>query len=265
MGQRDSSRTRVAPFFDQLLAADPTGLRWLDGLIGLGSRREIVATVLKGQRLVVDHGPRWGKQEFSLRPPATLLTWLVRNVSDESVAASKDTGQTLEKRRKLASRDEQTITEAIAAIQGTRDGRYGKRWYILEGDSKPDALLETDSLVLCIEGKRTESGCTTSTQWMGTRSQLLRHMDAAREHFPAKRVLGLLMVEGEGRAEAINPSTHWISECKAQYGQEMLEASLPHRAPAERAEIGGGILGVATWQAACAALNVDWATLPDTI
>lgn len=47
MGKYDSSRTRVAPLFDALLARDNSGESWLDALLALGSRSEVVATIPK--------------------------------------------------------------------------------------------------------------------------------------------------------------------------------------------------------------------------
>lgn len=262
MGHRDSSLTRVAPLFDRLYDAGETGAGWLDALVAQGSRADVVSSVPTGQRLVASHGRRWGSAEVALPAPTSLLIHLVSSIDPELVASSKDTGETLRWRRRLASRDQIAIDEALAAL---RAGRRGRHWFVLEGESKPDALLEATDVVLCVEGKRTEAKCTTTTQWMRTRSQLLRHMDAAMDAFPGKRILGLLIVEGEGGADARDPSEHWRDECRAQYAPSMLEASLPHRMPAERAAISRGILGVTTWQAVCAAVGIEWASLPDVI
>ena len=52
---------------------------------------------------------------------------------------------------------------------------------MLEGRSQPDACFETDAMLVVIEGKRTERKATAVTTWMRSRSQMLRHMDAALE------------------------------------------------------------------------------------
>lgn len=259
MGKFDSSRTRVAPLFDALLARDDSGHSWLDALLALGSRSENVATVPKGQRLVANHGPRWGVFESKLSAPISLLEYLVRNLDPHLVESSRDSGDTRTRRLELARRHESTIELALAELAM---GKRGRQWFVLEGESRPDALLETDSLVICIEGKRTEAGCTTHSSWMRRRSQLLRHMDAAIDEFPSKRILGLLIVEGDGGAEAVSPSLHWLEESEAQYEQSMLDDSLPHRTPSERRRIANGVLGVTTWQALCKAVDVPWTGLP---
>jgi len=135
--------------------------------------------------------------------------------------------------------------------------------FVLEGESRPDALLETDTYVICIEGKRTEAVCTTHTTWMRTRSQLVRHMDAAIEAFPGKRVLGMLIVEGDGDATATTPSAHWQTECAAQTESTMLLDSLPHRNAIQREQIARGIVGVTTWQAVCQRFRLPWPPAAD--
>lgn len=262
MGIRDSSKTRVNPIFNHLLATDPTGASWLDGLYALGSRDSIVRTVPRGLRLIENHGRRWGDKESSLPAPQALLEFLVQNVDAESVKASSSSESAREKRAALARREQSVVEEALESI---RAKKRGSEWFILEGSSKPDALLESGSTVLCVEGKRTESECTTETTWMKKRSQLVRHMDAASEAFPNKRVYGLLIVEGDGGSTAIQPSEYWIAQCASQFAQTMLDQSLPHRSTAERSRIADGILGVTTWQALCAKLGPHWSSVPDTV
>lgn len=258
MGTKDSSRTRVAPVFDQLMAMDETGAAWLDRLIALGSRHDVSAHVPTGQRLVTNHPQRWGSTEASLPAPAELLEHLVQNLDPKRLATSTDTGTTLQKRTALAQRDPVVTAEALKAL---REGKRGRQWFVLEGESRPDALLEAQDVVLCIEGKRTEAGCTTETTWMELRSQLVRHMDAATEAYPNKRILGLLIVEGEGEPSTCSP--HWVAQSAAQYDDAMLRGSLPHRAPAERDRIAGGMLGVTTWQTVCSTFGIAWPPAPD--
>ena len=59
----------------------------------------------------------------------------------------------------------------------------------------------------------------------------------------------------------MEPSQHWMAESEAAYSPNTLDASLPHRTPEELSRISAGILGVATWQAVCAATGIDWASI----
>jgi len=255
MGVFDSSRTRVTPIFDALLDRDPSGKSWLDGLIALGSRKDVTASVSRGQQLTHPGKRRWGTDEVALPAPIALLEYLVTHVDIEQVEASNDKGETRAKRTALANRDPAIVAQALQALA---KGQRGRKWFILEGESRPDAFLEAEQLVVCIEGKRTEARCTSHTTWMRRRSQLIRHMDAAREAYPDKRVMGLLIVEGIDGDKSVVPSQHWLDECSAQYEDTMLASSLPHRDNAEREKIRKGILGVTTWQAICEQNDLAW-------
>lgn len=205
--------------------------------------------------LVTGHRPTWGRAELALPAPLSLLEYLVESITMEQVTRSADKGLTRRKREGLARKDAAIVAEALQAL---RSGSRGRKWYVLEGPSKPDATLQMEDAVLVVEGKRTERSCTSKTTWMGTRSQLLRHMDAAMDRFPGKRILGLLLVEGDGGTEARVPSPHWVAESKAQHDPAMVASSLPHRSLGERSAFAAGILGVATWQAVCAQNSIPW-------
>ena len=254
MGARNSSKTRVVPIFDALFLSDATGATWLGALIQLGSRFPATSFDTTTCRLVEHHPRTWGTDELALPAPLGLLEYLVRHVTIQQVAASGDSGAVLAQRQALANRDWGTTEAALSQL---REGRRGRKWFVLEGPSRPDATLEMPTAVVVIEGKRTERGCTSTTKWMSHRSQLVRHMDAAMEFFPGKRILGLLLVEG-GDPDNSVPSAYWRRECESQCSEAMLAASLPHRTPEQRAQLAQGILGVATWQAVCSRNRISW-------
>ena len=163
-------------------------------------------------------------------------------------------------RTKLANEDRETIDLALRLI---RERPASRKWYLLEGESCPDAFIQTDTIVLVVEGKRTERTCTESTKWMDSRSQILRHMDAALEIAGHRKVLGLLIAEGPKTNKGLRPSKHWSDQEKAQTTQAMIESSLPHRTAEQQALIAGGFLGVTTWQAVCSKLGLGWPLVPD--
>jgi hypothetical protein len=118
-------------------------------------------------------------------------------------------------------------------------------------------------MLVVIEGKRTERKATAVTTWMRSRSQMLRHMDAAWDISGGKRVLGLMIVEGQGGADATTPNGHWLTQANDQLLAETLADSLPHRDPVERHQISDGFLGVTTWQRVCAAFGLSWPPCQD--
>ena len=67
------------------------------------------------------------------------------------------------------------------------------------------AYLETENLILVIEGKRTEREPATPTTRMPERSQMLRPMDAAYGRAGNKKIPGTMIVEGSGGADAVTP------------------------------------------------------------
>jgi hypothetical protein len=164
------------------------------------------------------------------------------------------------KRERLVARDPETIAEALYLLQGLPRTRV---WYVLEGQSQPDACIETEDLLIVIEGKRTERETTTKTTWMPRRSQMLRLMDTAWEVRGNKRVLGLMIVEGCPEEDPYSPIDHWLKETQDQFCEAALSHSLPHRSATERAEIAAGFLGVATWQYVCRELKLPWPSHDD--
>jgi hypothetical protein len=226
MGVYDSSLTRVVPIFDRLYDIDCSGLAWLPELLKMGDRSADVARLPSHPRLIPGHERTWGSAELAMSAPVSLLEYLIQNLTVEQVAKAGDTGRVREQREALARKDQHYIAQAIASL---REARRGREWFVLEGDSRPDATLIMEEAVLVVEGKRTERTCTSKTKWMGTRSQLLRHMDAAMARFPGKRVLGLLLVEGQGGVAAVSVSHYWLAQSRSQFAPAMLASSLPHR------------------------------------
>lgn len=89
-------------------------------------------------------------------------------------------------------------------------------------------------------------------------------MDAAWDVRDGKQVLGLMIVEGPGGADATVPSAHWLKQGDNQVLAETLNASLPHRSSSERDQIAGGFLGVTTWQRVCAEFGLTWPPFADS-
>ena len=231
MGEYDSSRTRVVPVFSALMDRDPTGRSWLPVLLKLGSRCSGRIEGVDPGSLISGHQRWWGDNELRVDPPKALLRWLFQNLKEPASERLWGDGETKRNRERLVAQDSTTIGEALHLLE---QGFKPRVRYVLEGQSRPDAYLETESAILVVEGKRTERVPTTTTTWMPRRSQMLRHLDAAWEVRKGKRVLGMMIVEGPGGADAENPSEYWLEETDAQVKPEMLKDSFPHRTPEER-------------------------------
>jgi hypothetical protein len=184
-GKFDSSKTRVAPVFDALKAS---GGDWVRQLLALaehprGHQDQPAALDLEFLR------GYWGSAELGIPPPVSLLSWLIRN--PQALARPDTKG---EDRRALLDGDPKVVAKALDLL---RAGSASRAWYIFEGPTFPDAVIETPDALVVIEGKRTEGGPTTSTKWLPGRHQMWRHIDAAWERRGRRRVYGMFIVEGE--------------------------------------------------------------------
>lgn len=277
MGRYDSTQTRVAPVFDILFARDPSGASWLAPLLGLPRRPDGANASRPITPPLQMWG--WGAHECRLSPPRRLLHWLVDHViapadkpptnrarslagqripgSVREGAVGRDTGA----RARLLAGDPATRQLAHARIDA---GPAHRAWYVLEGRSQPDVVLATRDAVVVIEGKRTESGPTVRTKWLPGRDQMLRHLDAAFEIAANRRLYGFYIVESLGGDTEVVPK-HWREAARVVNESKTVAEALPHRTAAEREVIAAAYLGVTTWQAVCAALDVVYADLPDEV
>lgn len=242
MGIHDSTNTRVSPIFDELLARQPD--RWLSRLVALASSQH--AAFRTGEL----RDWRWGEDEIGLPAPRSLLKALVSRPSELMRRPDERYGTdspTLRARRAaLFAGDAAIRAEALGLLDRTRVPTRG--WYVFEGETWPDIFIETDDLVLVIEGKRTESSITTKTTWMPVRHQMLRHLDAAHEIAGDRSVVGMFIVEGEF-PNAREVPANWAAACAMTVDTHVLKQSLPHRSAAEREAIRAGYAGVTTWHA----------------
>jgi hypothetical protein len=124
--------------------------------------------------------------------------------------------------------------------------RSRRKWWAFEGFTEVDCYLETDKLVLFIEGKRDEA-LAGSTQWYPGRNQLVRNLEAI-EAIARGRACGVLLVS---ERPIVEPS------------HEMLARSLPHLSELQRLAVRRRYLGQTSWRALCEALHVPFASLPD--
>lgn len=241
----DSSKTRVAPVFDQLMQL---GTDWLPRLLALpeGGVDRFEGKGSQDLR-VIDR--RWRASDCGLHPPISLLSWLVRNLP--VAPPESDTSEAAALRRLLHQGDPATIEEGLRRL---RSGGNTRDWFLLEGQSYPDAFIITPDAIVVVEGKRTEAGPTTSTTWMPGRRQMLRHIDAAWEIRGRRSVYGLFIVEAT--AGSSHPPAVWKGAAKDTVSPEAISQSLPHRSPEEREGIVHSFLGVTTWQAVCGEFTI---------
>jgi hypothetical protein len=255
MSNFNSSKTRVVPVFDQLLARDRSGQSWLHNLLQLpkhGSGAMILSDL--GVISRVDYG----QGEAKLPPPRSLLHWLIDHPEAMSPPKNLGNAEATRQRKALLAGDTTVMKQAHSGVDS---GRLSTMWYTFEKPSQPDVYIETDRVVVVIEGKRTESGPTTKTTWMPVRHQMLRHLDCALDSAKQKQLYGFFLVEGSsGDIPAV-----WQAAAIDTVSQPALHGSLPHRTESEIDRIRQSFLGVSTWQRVCGALGLPGDSLPDTV
>lgn len=231
MGDRDSSKTRVKPIFDNLHARDQSGSNWISELLRLPELPDGGGGNYNGGIATLEaHG--WGENEKKLAPPRVLLQWLVA-CAESPRDGNLGAGQvTIGKRVSLLLRDKLVIGEALALLSRPTVPR--RDWFVLEGYSQPDVFLQTPEFIVVIEGKRTERGPTFKTKWMRGRDQMIRHIDCAWEIRGTRKVFGFFLVEGDGGADAVAVPPTWSDAASRIITDESLKMSLPHRTEGER-------------------------------
>lgn len=249
-GPRDSSKTRVKPVFERLrLRTDD----WVRVLLSLGAHgsRDVPSESLD---LAFQSGS-WAEDERGLRPPVSLLSWLIRNLAPPVGATTVN-----RERQQLLSGNPTTIADALVLLRTKNDDRG---WWVFEGPTYPDVFIETPDAIIVAEGKRTEPGPTTHTTWMPERHQIWRHMDAAWEIRGRRRVFGLFIVEDSASDPGVPPV--WRRAAEEAVSEAALAGSFPHRSAVERQAIVQGFCGVTTWRAVCQRFDIDFGALPDKL
>ena len=138
--------------------------------------------------------------------------------------------------------------QALNALEQKGAERAHGKWWSFEGTTSVDCYFETGKLILLIEGKRTEP-LSTSVNWYPGRNQLVRNLEVAQELAGNKHFAVMVIAE-----EDIGPLQ-----------QAVIDSSLPHFSPQERQSLMSHYLGCLTWRQVCAAVNIPYESLPDTV
>lgn len=282
MGAYNSSVTRVWPVFNWLLEHDATGASWLPQLLKLGSRaREADPAIPFNPGALLPHlarlerdrpgplrkalGPELAARvghirtcyEEELAPPEAFLRWTLANPRrlkwpEERPGTRREFGDGTQRKREAFLEGQPGVREeGLAELVRCGAGGSRRKWWAFEGFTSVDCYLETESLVLLIEGKRCEP-ISAATDWYPLRNQVIRNLEvaqavAAREQ---KNFAVLLCAEKcDGRLE--------LSE--ASWAQ-----SLPHFSSAQITELRRHYLGCAEWKTIAAQLCSNL-QLPDDI
>jgi hypothetical protein len=260
-GLKDSSLTRVRPYFDALTARDPSSESWLRSLLGSTPHGESVlrAALQEPGRLdsaLATRGANglFGCFEFGVGPPKQLLRWYLEHpdklVWPKGKSYSSDTIRMRE--ALLFGKDPgraEAQREALEFLQTKSTKSRG--WWRFEGTSMIDCVLMTPELVVTIEGKRTEP-LSAATDWYPKRSQLVRNLEAAKQLANGRSWAAMVLSESP------------MPEASDSGISALLPTSAPHLDDAGREELREHYLGNLTWQQACDSTGLPFESLPRT-
>jgi hypothetical protein len=256
MGQLNSSITRVWPVFDFLLQQDATGQSWLPKLLGLCSsgpgfrdpgslmpalaaRERLlpppIATVL-GSKAAARIGRIRTAFEKEIPPAAPFLRWLIEHPDRLSWPQNKSEplryGESTEsKRRSLIAGTLDTRAEALEALAMHGAAGSRRRWWAFEGFTSVDCYLETENLLVLIEGKRTEP-IASSTAWFPSRNQIIRNVEVAKALADGRKDYAVIL----------------CAETQTPLAENLWSESLPHLSEAERNDLRSHYRGCVLWK-----------------
>ncbi len=275
-GIYNSSLTRVYPLFGSLIKQDPTGTSWLSSILQVATDSttndlqlpnqigsllpEVIASRTIGGNILKYHGVDTidlpGCFEKSIPPSFRFLRWLIEHPEhmtwpDRGKARFSDRAQL--KREFLlgwhgAEKQSVAQEEALTELEQKGARRAHGKWWSFEGTTSVDCFLETEHLILLIEGKRTEK-LSASINWYLGRSQLIRNLEVAQELAGEKEFAVLVIAE-----DPIDPLS-----------MEVIDVSLPHFSVEERQQLMQHYLGCLTWNQVCTSVNFPYENLPDTV
>ena len=272
-GLVNSSVTRVRPFFSLLLRRDPSGATWLPDLLEAADqygrldpalRRRpgdlltgLVQTRRYADRILDRTIDRPNAFEHPAPPSAGFLRWLIEHPEqlrwpERSPGVRVSYGAATQRHREAlvdGGVEERDAAQALALSELDGVGAAGsrRRWWAFEGFTEVDCWLETDRLLLFVEGKRTEP-LSHSTDWFQARDQLVRNMEVAGDLAGSRAAAVLLVTE----------------QPVDELPESVLSASTPHLDDEARDVVRRRYLGQTTWRALSERLDVDFAALPET-
>jgi len=262
----NSSITRVRPVFKQLIHRSKT--EWLTDILNLFPSEyakslatntglispETVKFCLYNDKILgqkeygIDTIELEKCFEYSMEPSVNFLRWLIMNPNmltwPKGMKYSKNTEI---KRRVLIGGDTEIKEKALAELFKCGSNKSSKKWWAFEGFTEIDCLIETDSLILAVEGKRTEDGPSKSTSWYKNRNQIIRNLEVLQQK-AMNKPFAVILIDDKNDFKLT---------------QKDIYLGLPHMTVEERIDLITHYLGSVTWQKVCEATGINYNELPD--
>lgn len=271
-GMYNSSITRVRPFFRTLFDKDRTGMSWLSELLmamplyeGKADRLNLDSAPIEDQCLQISEvkdrilGSVNIEECFEYRVPPSrgFLQWALENpevLTWPENGKKKFGAETQFKRECLfgfhgKELQKDSIKSGVALLMDMGVYSSSKQWWAFEGFTEIDCLIETETCLIGVEGKRTEF-VSASTYWYQERNQIVRNLEVLREIAmkEGKEYVFILINE-----EGVDPVS-----------KQHFVVSLPHNEGLAD-ELYAHYLGCLSWRDACAVTGISYDSLPHDI
>jgi hypothetical protein len=263
MGSSNSSVTRVWPVFTELFCHggdSKESLRIIFDLAFSKSKKKL-AKVLRDSvdpvakdsldkpdvtRKIYDLSLRLPRCfEYGAPAPERFLFWLIEHAGQEC----KPRKSLPESQRIAGLRSDlfgpdgpsqhAAREDAIQQLLINGSERSRRQWWALEGETSVDCFVETPSMILLIEGKRTDA-ISSGTDWFDKRNQISRNLEIAQAQARGRRYAVLLAAEHETAVSLTD-----------------IADGLPHMSSSEQAFLAEHYLGCVTWKELCDAADLQ--------
>ena len=160
------------------------------------------------------------------------LTWPTHTVKKKGKVPRTFGESTQTMRTELLNGDFALRTKALDALAVTGPEGSRRKWWAFEGFTSVDCVLETDSLLLFIEGKRTEP-ISAATDWYPQRNQIVRNVEVAScAAAKSGKEFGVIL----------------CAETHVDLPKEAFKDGLPHLSAPEQQALATQYWGCITWQ-----------------
>jgi hypothetical protein len=188
-----------------------------------------------GPRRSLEIGRIRNAYEAEIPPSTAFLRWMLEHPKrltwpkSNRDAAAVFGSRTQIKRERLLAGEVEERKEALEELTKFKAEGSRRKWWAFEGFTSVDCRLETKSLLLLIEGKRTEA-ISDSTSWFPGRNQVIRNLEVARA-LAAGRDFAVLL----------------CAETPIELPEKAWARSLPHLSAGEIDDLKSHYLGCASW------------------
>lgn len=248
MGNYNSGKTRIRPAFEVIEQNPKPFFALLSKKFG----NEFSSTAII-KEIEFSGSKKGNGKEKGFNPNPEYLKWLLEHPEETEIKRELERkrekkerlSESDKKREQLVSSDEaeakSALDEGLSGIgECEKSGRFCRKWFVLEGMTKPDVFIHTDKFYLIIEGKRTEHRPERHTTWKRDRHQIVRHLEGLRLYVEQEKTslpaYGIFIVE---EADLVNFCIYKT--------MEPFDKSLPHLPEKERDEIKNMFKGCLTW------------------